>query len=31
MSVTLDAERLKLVFGSRPDILKGIDRAAGAF
>lgn len=29
MSVSLDAERLKLVFGSRPDILEGIGRAAG--
>jgi hypothetical protein len=29
MSVSLDAERLQLAFGSRPDILQGIDRAAG--
>ncbi|KFH40768.1 Histone chaperone-like protein [Hapsidospora chrysogenum ATCC 11550] len=28
MSVSLDAERLQLAFGSRPDILQGIDRAA---
>lgn len=31
MSVSLDAERLKLVFGSRPDIIEGIGRAAGKF